>query len=39
MHEHYKINEPDVVSEEMADEVVIINLETGYFSIVIKQQH
>jgi coenzyme PQQ synthesis protein D (PqqD) len=31
MHEHYKINGPDVVSEEMADEVVIINLETGYF--------
>lgn len=31
MHENYRINKPDVVSEEMGNEIVIINLETGYY--------
>ena len=31
MYENYKIKEPDVISEEMGNEVVVINLETGHY--------
>jgi hypothetical protein len=32
--EHYEIHGPDIISEEMDDETVVINLESGcYYSL------